>query len=31
MRKEILKYFNIPESVIIKLGLVKKIQEETLN
>lgn len=29
MRKEILEYFNVPESIINKYGLVKKIEEET--
>ncbi|CAD8123656.1 unnamed protein product [Paramecium sonneborni] len=29
MRMEILEYFNVPESIINKYGLVKKIEEET--
>ncbi|CAD8205964.1 unnamed protein product [Paramecium pentaurelia] len=29
MRKEILEYFNVPESIMNKYGLVKKIEEET--
>ncbi|CAD8213073.1 unnamed protein product [Paramecium octaurelia] len=29
MRKEILEFFNVPESIINKYGLVKKIEEET--
>lgn len=29
MRKEVLEYFNVPESIMNKYGLVKKIEEET--